>query len=149
MKQITQFFGRWDLIFPCGICQKAVAKRHKAICCDLCHKWVHIACNNLNKKTYQNLQSSEISWFCMPYLKKELSFNSISRSLEMHQLLLCPWLKIKVLLIMLTNFFKNNLKIYLTVNTGNHKEKFSLFHLNISFLPSHFQDLLKWSPKVT
>ena len=36
--------------FPYGICQKAVAKRHQAVCCDLCDKWIHIACNNLNKK---------------------------------------------------------------------------------------------------
>ena len=53
---------------------------------------------------------------------------------------------------MLINFFKINLKIYLTnfqyYNISefndtivNHKEKFPLFHLNISFLPYHFQDL--------
>ena len=53
---------------------------------------------------------------------------------------------------MLINFFKINLKIYLTnfqyYNISefndtivNHKEKFPLFHLNISFLPFHFQDL--------
>ena len=35
---------------PCDISQKTVAKRHKAICCDLCDKWIHIACNNLDKK---------------------------------------------------------------------------------------------------
>ena len=38
--------------FPCGICQKAVGKKHKAVCCDLCNEWIHIACNNLNEKTY-------------------------------------------------------------------------------------------------
>ena len=64
--------------FRCDICQKAVANRHKAICCDLCDKWIHIACNNLDKKIYINLQSSEIIWFCMLCLKKELPFNSIS-----------------------------------------------------------------------
>ena len=37
--------------FPCRICQKAVGKKHKAILFDLCDKWIHIACNNLDKKT--------------------------------------------------------------------------------------------------
>ena len=64
--------------FPYGICQKAVAKRHEAVCSDLCDKWIHISCSNLDKKTYRNLQYSEISWFCMTCLKKELPFNSIS-----------------------------------------------------------------------
>ena len=93
------------------------------------------------KKTYRNVQSSEISWLCMPCLKKELPsilspVNILKRFLGMHQLLFCPWLKIKVLLKMLTNFFKKNLKTYLTL-----KKKFTLFHVNISSLPYHFQDL--------
>ena len=29
-------------------CNKAVAKNHKAVQCDICDKQVHIACNNLN-----------------------------------------------------------------------------------------------------
>ena len=64
--------------FPCSICQKAVTKRHKAISCDLCDKCVHVAGNNLDKKTHKNLQYSEIIWLCIPCLKKELRFDSIS-----------------------------------------------------------------------
>ena len=93
--------------FPCGKCQKAVWKRHTAICFDLCDKWIHNASKNLDKKTFRNLQSSEISWFCMPCLKKNFHsilspVNIFKRSLEMHQLFLYPWLIIKVLLKMLT-----------------------------------------------
>ena len=74
-------------------------------------------------------------------LEKRTSFSSVlsqhfERFLGMHQLFFCPFLKIKVLLKMLTNFFKKNLKTYLTV-----KKKLSLFNLNISSLPYHFQDL--------
>ena len=41
---------------PCGICQKDVPTKHKAICCDLCNKWTHIDCNSLNKTTYIQIQ---------------------------------------------------------------------------------------------
>ena len=38
--------------FPCKICSKSVAKNHKAICCALCHIWVHTKCNKINAATY-------------------------------------------------------------------------------------------------
>ena len=60
------------------MCEKAVAKRHKAIYSDLWGKWIHITCNNFDNKMCRNLQSSETNWFCMPCLKEELPFNSIS-----------------------------------------------------------------------
>ena len=32
---------------PCFVCNKAVAKNHRAVQCDLCDSWVHIAFNSL------------------------------------------------------------------------------------------------------
>ena len=99
----------------------------------------------------------------MPFLKENFPsilspVNTLKRSLEMHQLPLSPWLKIKVLLKMVMNFFKINLKIYLIVNTATflnltiwswNIKKNSLFHLNIYSLTYPFQDLnqLLKSPK--
>ena len=40
--------------FPCEICQKAVATKHKVICWDLCNKWIHIGFNNLDKTTFRS-----------------------------------------------------------------------------------------------
>ena len=37
----------------CSKYNRAVAKNHKAVQCDICDKWVHIACKNLNKNTYK------------------------------------------------------------------------------------------------
>ena len=142
--------------FPCGICRKAVAKRHEAICCDLCDKWIHIACNNVDKKTYRNLQSSEINWFCMPCLKKELPFNSIS---SQHFEKIFRDAQIVPLFLTGNQSFTENVNEFLQDQSKNllncqfhkvsefnnlilnHKEKFSLFHLNISSLPYHFQNL--------
>ena len=64
--------------FPLGICQKAVATEHKAIRCDLCNKWIHIGCNNLNKTNYIQIQHSDTNWFCMPCLKNEVPFNTLT-----------------------------------------------------------------------
>ena len=47
------------LQFPCLICEKAVAKNHKAVCCDVCNKWVHVASKNINTYTYRKLQKSD------------------------------------------------------------------------------------------
>ena len=109
--------------FPYRICQKAVAKRHKVICCDLCNKWIHIACNNLDKKTCRNLQSSEISWFCIPCLKKELPFNSIftqhfGKIFRDAPIIPRSLTKNQSFTEMFPNFFKNDLKIYLTAKNS-------------------------------
>ena len=40
-------------IFP--FCEKIVKPRDKAICCDLCIKWIHTRCNNLNDLDYEFL----------------------------------------------------------------------------------------------
>ena len=61
--------------FPCGIYQKAVGKKHNAVCCDLCNECIHIACNNLHKNNYKLLQGSSTKWFCINYTKKELLYS--------------------------------------------------------------------------
>ena len=33
-------------------CEKIVKTCDKAVCCDLCRKWIHIKCNNLNDLDY-------------------------------------------------------------------------------------------------
>ena len=38
--------------FPRLVCNRAVAKNHRAVQCDLCDSWVHLVCNNLNLYTY-------------------------------------------------------------------------------------------------
>ena len=63
---LLQNTAKTMVTFPCGIWQKAVAKRHKAICCDLCDKWIRIACNNFDKKNIQKPPVSEISWSACP-----------------------------------------------------------------------------------
>ena len=63
--------------FPCLKCSRAVAKNHKAVQCDICDKWVHIACNNLNTYTYKKLQKDKSPWYCICCLQKELPYCSI------------------------------------------------------------------------
>ena len=68
--------------FPCGICQKEVKSKHKAICCDLCDQWIHISCNKLTKTDYNKMMNSNLLWFCKKCLKKELPFNSITNQIK-------------------------------------------------------------------
>ena len=62
--------------FPCLVCNRAVAKNHRAVQCDLCDSWVHIACNNLNVYTYQKLQKDKSPWYCICFFRKELPYGS-------------------------------------------------------------------------
>ena len=62
--------------FPCLVCNRAVAKNHRAVQCDLCDSWVHIACNNLNVYTYRKLQKDKSPWYCICCFWKELPYGS-------------------------------------------------------------------------
>ena len=52
--------------FPCGTCRRAVAKNHRAVCCDSCQNWFHIKCCNITANQYKDIQSNPIDedWFC-------------------------------------------------------------------------------------
>ena len=62
--------------FPCSICQKNVRGNAKAVCCDLCDQWVHINCNFITPKIYDELMDPENndSFYCNKCINKELPF---------------------------------------------------------------------------
>lgn len=43
--------------FPCSVCQKAVAKNHRALQCDSCDTWTHIKCDGITPKEYKLYQN--------------------------------------------------------------------------------------------
>ena len=77
---VSAFFCQYEIIwdreqqnnitpkFPCGICAKAVAKNHKAACCDICNLWVHIKCNNVTKFCYRKLPTESWAKYYKYYL---------------------------------------------------------------------------------
>ena len=68
----------------CPFCEKIVKTRDKAICCDLCNKWIHIKCNNLNDLDYEYLKSNDETWYCktciheiLPLCNKKINPNKL------------------------------------------------------------------------
>ena len=64
--------------FPCGICKKAVAANHNAVCCDISNKWVHISCNNITRYCYRKLQKNETPWHCKICLGQAMLFSNLT-----------------------------------------------------------------------
>ena len=57
----------------CKVCCKVVATNHKAIECTICHSWVHIGCNKLDKKDYAKYQTDEdMQFYCIHCLSDTL-----------------------------------------------------------------------------
>ena len=67
--------------FPCGVCTKAVAKNHKAVCCDVCQKWIHIKCNKLDKNDYRYLQENvDDLFFCINCISQNIPFSGLNNN---------------------------------------------------------------------
>ena len=69
----------------CPFCEKILKTWDKAICCDLCSKWIHIKCNNLNDLDYEYLKSNDETWYCktcideiLPFCNKKINPNKIN-----------------------------------------------------------------------
>ena len=60
--------------FPCSSCEKNVNNNHRAIQCDICDKWIHLKCNFLNNKDYDNLKKSDDPFFCIKCYETILPF---------------------------------------------------------------------------
>ena len=55
-------------------CEAIVKTRDKAICCDLCSKWIHIKCNNLNDLFYEYLKRKDETWHRKSFIQEILPF---------------------------------------------------------------------------
>ena len=55
-----------DQLFPCGVCDSAVANDDKAVFCDGCELWQHIRCVGMDQCSYEVLQSEsdDIPRYC-------------------------------------------------------------------------------------
>ena len=55
---------------PCVLCERAIARNHKFICCGDCWLKFHIKCAGITVKKYLLMVSGNKSWTCQPcYLK--------------------------------------------------------------------------------
>jgi len=56
-----------SVLHPCGVCTLEVADSHKALCCDMCDQWVHVACDpSIDESTYDDMVAHPTSamWYC-------------------------------------------------------------------------------------
>ena len=61
----------------CNICDKLVGKKHNAIECDVCNRWIHIKCNKFDKKEYELYKNdSSRSFYCIDCLSDALPLNN-------------------------------------------------------------------------
>ena len=58
----------------CPFCEKIVKIRDKPVCCELCSKWIHIKCNNLNDLDYEYLKSNNETWYYKTSIQDILPF---------------------------------------------------------------------------
>ena len=45
--------------YPCGVCNKKVGERMRAVKCDICQYWNHIKCDNIDPSYYEILKKPE------------------------------------------------------------------------------------------
>ena len=64
--------------FPSKICFKAVSNSHHAIQCDNFNIWVHVKYNKINTQTYKFLQKSSAAWYCIKCSDEMYPFLNIS-----------------------------------------------------------------------
>ena len=64
---------------PCGICHKKIPEHHRSVFCDHCNFWVHIRCNNISVKEYNELQKEpeNVPWLCLKCTEIMFPFGSV------------------------------------------------------------------------
>ena len=59
--------GKKNKKIPCNICGKNIRGNAKAVCCDVCDKWIHIKCNSISPNRYDELcdEENDKSFYCI------------------------------------------------------------------------------------
>ena len=50
--------------YPCGVCKLEVNDHDDTIQCDLCDRWNHVNCVEINKRKYEKLKKDPLPWYC-------------------------------------------------------------------------------------
>ena len=68
--------------FPCGTCHKKIPEHYKSVLCDYCNYWVHICCNNISVKEYEELKKEpeNVPWFCVKCTEIMFPFGSVDNA---------------------------------------------------------------------
>jgi exonuclease III len=70
--------------YPCSVCSKNVNSNHHAICCDICDQWVHIRCNLLEAKTYNQMKNDseqdhpDKRFYCISCIQDNIPFTKLT-----------------------------------------------------------------------
>ena len=146
--------------YPCGICKKSVAKNHRAFRCKICSFWIHIKCNSLSSTSYDKLKTDNTTWTCIKCINENIPF---SKSSDEILKLIMQGINVDNLnnlnpenssnknffnQLNEINFVSNdnvNRCLYYTLselnNIKQNKRSLSVFHLNVSSLGCHFDEL--------
>ena len=63
--------------FPCGLCSDEVGDNDDSVQCDLCNKWNHTRCLNIDAEQYEKLKKDPLPWYC-PNCVMEIPFSTLS-----------------------------------------------------------------------
>ena len=144
----------------CKIYHKAVAKTNHAIKCDKCNIWEHTKCNKINLQTYKYLKKTTSDRYCLKCFAKIILFSTISNEECLN------WNEVKKkfktfairqpdrtteLINKINDVIDNPENETVTVKYYQVEElpalmsdldnSLSFFHLNMSSLPFHFEEL--------
>ena len=53
-----------NIAYNCTVCAKLCHHNQNSLCCDNCDEWTHLSCTNLNKRDFNRLSSSNLSFYC-------------------------------------------------------------------------------------
>ena len=129
--------------------------------CDKCHVWVHIKCNEISLQNYESLQKSPSAWYCIKCFEDIVPFETISNE-ELFKTNQGSKIKFTVLTKnhptpsqdltdqlnkavddpssgTVSNKYYESCELSSLIN--NSKSCLSFFHLNISSLPFHIEEL--------
>ena len=153
--------------YPCGVCNKNLAKNHRFIRCIICNYKIHIKCNNTDPNTYKKITKSKEPQVCLKCKEETIPFQAlddqqffaavnkgINRDLDDLSTIF-PSDCLKAFYKEINTFYQSNNENeegglagidckYFDIESFDfvpHKKNLSFFHLNIASLSKHKDEL--------
>ena len=63
--------------YPRRVCSLEVEDDDKSVQCDLCDRWIHIKCAEINHQKYEKLKKDPLAWYCAD-CTTEFPFSTLS-----------------------------------------------------------------------